>query len=406
MDRKLLYSRCIEHMRKLCKDINERSTGSEGNIQATEYFKNILELQGWNIILQKFDAYDWYDGGAELKTGNTSYMVNVSPYSLAFSGSAQLACASNISELERGDFREKILLLYGQITREQLMPKNFEFYKPIEHEKIISLLEKSRAKAIICATARNPALAGGVYPFPLIEDGDFNIPSVYMTEKEGAKLLLHTGNEITIISASKRIPSKAYNVIGKIGKEGFARIVITAHIDAKKGTPGAIDNATGVAVLMLLSELLRSYKGHYTLELVALNGEDYYSAPGQMKYIQQNQDNFEDILFNINIDGAGYKEGHTAFSSFDLPRELKHAVNKIINDHPCICEGSPWYHGDHSIFLQKNRPAVAVTSCWLLEHSETQDITHTPRDSLDIVNINRIVEIAIGIRDVLALIKL
>ncbi|MBK9392004.1 MAG: M28 family peptidase [Bacteroidetes bacterium] len=34
-------------------------------------------------------------------------------------------------------------------------------------------------------------------------------------------------------------------------------MVVTAHIDAKKGTPGAIDNATGVIVLLLLSELQR-----------------------------------------------------------------------------------------------------------------------------------------------------
>ena len=38
--------------------------------------------------------------------------------------------------------------------------------------------------------------------------------------------------------------SKGYNVIGVKGNETKRRIVVTAHIDTKKGTPGAIDNAT------------------------------------------------------------------------------------------------------------------------------------------------------------------
>ena len=44
-------------------------------------------------------------------------------------------------------------------------------------------------KVLICITGSNAVLAGGVYPFALIEDGDFDILSVYMAEEEGAKLL-------------------------------------------------------------------------------------------------------------------------------------------------------------------------------------------------------------------------
>lgn len=85
--------------------------------------------------------------------------------------------------------------------------------------------------------------------------------------------------------------------------------MITAHIDTKIGTPGAIDNGTGVTVLLLLAELLKDHSFNYLIELVVLNGEDYYSAPGQIRYIEQNEGRFSDILLNINIDGAGYKEG-------------------------------------------------------------------------------------------------
>ncbi len=92
--------------------------------------------------------------------------------------------------------------------------------------------------------------------FPLIEDGDFDIPSVFMTEEEGKKLEKYIGRQAHLLSRSERISGKSYNVIGKKNPEKAKRIVISAHIDAKKGTPGAIDNAAGVIVLLLFSRVV------------------------------------------------------------------------------------------------------------------------------------------------------
>ncbi|GAG34821.1 unnamed protein product, partial [marine sediment metagenome] len=251
---------------------------------------------------------------------------------------------------------------------EQLMPKNFVFYNPERHQQIVSLLENGEPRAIICATGRNASLAGGAYPFPLIEDGDFDIPSVYMTEDEGSKLLPHVGKTVVLKSISRRIPGKGWNVIARKGEQVNGRIVITAHIDAKKGTPGAIDNATGVVVLLLLADLLEDYDGNKLIEIVAINGEDYYAVPGQMLYVNKNQDRFNEILLNINIDGAGYKEGKSVFSFYGLPEEIKNNAQDVLNKFNGITEGVQWPQGDHSIFIQNGCPAIAVSSEWFTEN--------------------------------------
>lgn len=36
-------------------------------------------------------------------------------------------------------------------------------------------------------------MMGALYPFPLFEDGDFDIPSVYMTDVEGERLAAYAG---------------------------------------------------------------------------------------------------------------------------------------------------------------------------------------------------------------------
>lgn len=226
------------------------------------------------------------------------------------------------------------------------MPKNFVFYNPEEHQQIISILENGNPSALVCATGRNASVAGGVYPFPLFEDGDFDIPSVYMKDVEGENLLSFSGKEIELISKAIRIPETAYNIVARKTGKTSERIVITAHIDAKIGTPGAIDNGTGVTALLLLSELLKDYEGRYEIEFVAFNGEDYYAVPGQMKYLEQNAGQFNEILLNINIDGMGYKEGPTCFSPFELPGLISDGLTAVFKNNQNIVEGLPWVQGD------------------------------------------------------------
>ena len=399
-----LYNQSLYYLDVLCNRIPGRSVGSEGNREATRFFEQELSGMGWLTSSAEFNAMDWRDGGADLMCNGVSFEVFTGPYSLPFSGSRRIVTVSDTAGLEKADLEDKIVLLYGEIAREQLMPKNFVFYNPEEHQRIIALLEKGKPAAIISATGRNSALAGGAYPFPLIEDGDFDIPSVYMTEEEGIRLLSHDGETVTLESVSERIPGKGYNVTARRGPEDADRIVVTAHIDAKKGTPGAIDNATGVIVLLLLADLLRDYEGPRKIELVALNGEDYYAVPGQMNYIMANQGRFSEMILNINIDGAGYREGISAFSPFNLPEEIYRKTAGVITRYPGITEGAQWPQGDHSIFVQYGVPALAVSSKWFIDNMESQDITHTPKDNPEITDCRKVEEIAFALNDLIRLV--
>ncbi len=389
-----MVNNCIKYLNKLCLEILERPVGSEGNRQATRFFRDIVTSFGWEVEITLFDAVDWKQNGATLTVENQKYQVFPSPYSIGCDYYGEMIAAGTLQELEDLDCSDKILLLFGELTREQLMPKNFVFYNPDHHQRIIALLEQKRPAAILSATSRNAALAGGIYPFPLIEDGDFEIPSVYLTDREGQKLISMMGRKALLVSRCMRVPGIGYNLIGRLGKNARKRIVITAHIDAKKGTPGAIDNATGVIVLMLLAELLQDYSGQTMIELVAFNGEDYYDTPGQMIYLDQNQDRFEEILLNINIDGAGYFQGLSAFSLFDLPEDMRSQVLDVIEAFEGITEGPQWVQGDHSIFIQQGVPAIAVSSLWFIENIDQQEITHTPKDHPGIVDCQKVVEIA------------
>jgi aminopeptidase YwaD len=401
MDKIVLTEKIKSHLQTLCSEIGERRVGSEQNRKATAYAQKVLEEFGWQTETTELSVIDWATDGATLTSGKKSFDVFSAHYSLGCSEKGELLAIDTIKKLEQTEICDKIVLLYGEIASRQIAPKKFPFWNPEEDQHLVSVLEKGKPKAIITATERNSAFAGGVYPFPMFEDGDFNIPSVFMKDTEGEKLLACAGQIVKIVSKAKRIPETAYNVIGRKSNETKNRIAITAHIDTKIDTPGAIDNGTGVAVLLALAEILKDYSQKYPIELVVFNGEDYYGAPGQVKYVEQNSGKFGDILLNINIDGAGFKEGLSCFSPFNLPENIDTALRKMLDNTPEIVEGLPWYQGDHSLFLQNGCSAIAVSSQWFIENMECQEITHTPKDNLSVVNYERVAECAVGIAELI-----
>ena len=389
-----LKETCKAHLQKLCTDIDNRCVGSKGNIQAANYFEDQLKLLGWSTQRQTFEAFDWYEGSAFLQVKDIKVPVYISPYTIGCEINGGMVFASDVRELENIDAENKILVIHDELTKEQLMPKNFIFYNPEAHQRKIQLFEKSKAKAIICIISPEGYHEGGEYPFPIIEDGDFDIPSVFMSSGDGQILLDNTSCEVKLVIDAKRVPSYGFNVLGSRGKESSKQITITAHIDAKKGSPGALDNATGVVTLLLLAKLLDHYEGPFEVQLIAFNGEDYYSVPGQMTYIKESQTQFANISLNINIDGVGYHEGATALSFFNLPEIYEKKVEHIIGKFEGIVHGAQWVQGDHSIFLQFGIPAIAISSDWLIQNLADQDITHTTKDNLSIVDSNKLIELA------------
>jgi aminopeptidase YwaD len=285
------------------------------------------------------------------------------------------------------------------LTKEQFLPKNFPFFQVEEQQKVIQLLEAKEPLAIITATTRNPEMAGALYPFPVFEDGDFDIPSVFITQDQGNQLTRHEGKEFSLEIKAQRISARACNVIARKRRNPKERVVVFAHIDAKVGTPGALDNGTGIVTLLLLAELLKDYAGNKSIEIVALNGEDYYSNPGEQLFLQRNEGRFREIVLGINIDGLGYIKGKTAYSLYECPQEITDLVKRAFADGESFLAGEPWFQGDHALFVMNQRPALALTS-ELVGELMTEYI-HTEKDTPEIIDPEKVAKTALALQQLL-----
>jgi hypothetical protein len=104
-------------------------------------------------------------------------------------------------------------------------------------------------------------------------------------------------------------------------------VVVGAHYDSNRGTPGADDNASGVAAVIELARLMRQDSGRAparTIHFVAFTNEEvpFFGTPdqGSRRYVALLQERKSDVRSMLSIETIGYYS--TAAGSQKYPAPL------------------------------------------------------------------------------------
>ena len=187
-------------------------------------------------------------------------------------------------------------------------------------------------------------------------------------------------------------------------------ILIGAHYDSVRGSPGANDNASGVAALLELSGALAQAKPARTLRFVAFVNEEPpffdWGEMGSKVYAEGARARGDDIRLMISLEMLGYysDEPHSQrypplfgffypdranfisfVSNFGSRRQLKELVAafRARSDFPAeslatfeFVPGVGW--SDHRSFWREGYPAVMVTDTAFYRYSHYHSQTDTP----------------------------
>jgi aminopeptidase YwaD len=363
----------------LCRVHPDRRPGSPGNDEAVDLVAGVLSALGWRVECPRFPVVDWSGEPGTLTLGEEAWPVHPSPYGLGYAGQAPLHPVADEAALAaRHD--GAILLLHGDLTAAPLTPKDYPFYGSDRDSRIVARLEQCGALAVVAVTGRAPQLAGSWDPFPLIEDGAFEVPTANMTAAAGASLLASVARHPEPVASldlpARRWATWARNVVARRGAEP-TWVTVVAHLDSKPGTPGAVDNASGVVVLVRVAQLLADADPSLAVELLAVNGEDCYSAAGEQHYLATTD--LACVRLALNIDGVGYRGSPTAISAYNWPE------GRPVPDLPGVVPGPQWPQSDHMLFAMAGRPALALTSA-AADHV-LQHVAHSPLDTADLVDL-------------------
>ena len=193
------------------------------------------------------------------------------------------------------------------------------------------------------------------------------------------------------------------NIVGKIEGQSNNAIVISAHFDHVgiqdgKIIRGAIDNASGVSVLLDLAETLnKKYsvsKPEFDIIFCAFNGEET-GLTGSRKFIEDIDGKYDNLI-NINIDSVGYKDGgNVTFLDRNTDTSLYNSMKEIIENNGLEVKLDTDLTGsaDSIAFDQAGIPAICIID------ENVKDVIHTENDLPEMVDYDRLDKIVNSIID-------
>ena len=245
---------------------------------------------------------------------------------------------------------------------------------------------------------------------------------------------------ITLSRSGYEVRQQAYEVAGQVCENLEAELVGTdrrdeivvlgAHYDSVRGSPGANDNATGVAALLALARTFSDRRPSRTLRFVAFVNEEppFFQTPrmGSRVYARRSRQRDEKIVAMLSLETLGYYSDEPGSQSYPFPFSLVYPstanfiafvgnvkagslVRQMVGAYRRHAQfpsegGALWGFipgvgwSDHWAFWREGFPAIMVTDTALFRYAAY----HSPRDTPEKVQYGRMARMLIGLEPVIS----
>ena len=195
-----------------------------------------------------------------------------------------------------------LLLLWAQFTQPIL---------PIDNSGAVVNADPGRLRSQVSTLSRQFYPRHQGHPENLARLADYILDTLQQT---GADVSLH----------SFEVSGERYsNVYARFGPDTTERIVVGAHYDTAGEQPGADDNASGVAGLLELAQLLKHTQLPLRVELAAYTLEEppYFRTAdmGSARHVKRLQQEGAQIRLMISLEMIGYFSDEPGSQRFPMP---------------------------------------------------------------------------------------
>ncbi|MBB4826439.1 hypothetical protein HNO89_003699 [Sporosarcina luteola] len=293
----------------------------------------------------------------------------------------QILSNSGVSEeLIRGiDYLEKT----GFSNYENTLPFSLDIQSPDIEQAYVVLKDKSHLQEAL-EKSQGVFIVEDTFANPLVIN-TMDKPVIQISKDVYNKLQKMSSGQIQMNIAAEEKMMDAYNIAGKIpGRDQKKAIVLSAHFDHVGAVGdsiyrGAIDNASGVAVLLDIAKSLASSEIKYNSDIiiVAFNGEES-GLQGSHHFVQDLADTY-DSIYNINLD-----------SLYNAPVSIVSWEDEVSEDlledlHIVLKESNVDFHtdldgrltSDHANFLSNHINALTIAS------QNVMPKIHHPSDTIE-----------------------
>lgn len=267
-----------------------------------------------------------------------------------------------------------------------------------------------------------------------IDIGERNVghPHAYAAAADWTALQLRQAGLVVHEESYPAGGTRARNIVGEIQGSGARDqiIVVGAHYDSVEGTPGANDNATGIAAVLALARHFARSHPQRTLRFVAFANEEppffHTEQMGSLVYARGCAARHENVVAMLSLETMGYYSDAADSQHYPFPFSLLYPstgnfiafvgnlssqaltresvrtfrrAGKLPAEGAAVADVAPgigW--SDHWSFWRTGVPAVMVTDTAPFRYAQYHEGTDTP-EKLDF---DRLARAVVGLADVVS----
>lgn len=329
-----MNNRAYDHTSYFVNECGIRVAGTDAVIKASDYILDYYKKNGIKSETHEFNVPVCNIVNSELRIKKKSEWIDLKHTPALFSKSTKpegeflpLVYVENgsIANLKSGDVKDKAVLICRDAYLEY---PDITMYKR---------LKEFGVAAVIYTSSEGHWDVPYVYANFETMDEDYTIPTAVIHSNTARELLLEGVNEIFLNITFDVILKKSRNTIGIIEGSKYPEesVIVCAHLDSTVGSPGAVDDATGVAVVM---ELARYYqelanmgnRPDRTIRFIAWSGHEC-GLHGSKYYLLDHPAVFDNTSFVLNYDGIGSVLSNYSAVGGCAP-EVEANLNQIVRD--------------------------------------------------------------------------
>ena len=352
------------NLESLC-DFGSRFAGTPGERQARDFILDRFSTYGLrNAHLDPFTYVGWRRGACQAQLVAPVKLPLRSAHSLVYSPSTpEGGLRSEVVDVGSGS-KEEFAARHGEIAGKVVLassassPEGQRIHRREKYGRAVA------AGAVGFLFANH--LPGMLAPAGSLRGGRVaEIPGLGLSHEDGFALARQCRRGQAVVELhvhNESGPTETWHVVGEVpgSKAGTAEeeiIVIGGHYDGHDIAQGAMDNASGVAVVLELARTFGPLRGQLprTLRFIAFAVEEL-GVLGSTEYVKKHRDELVPVSFMLNLDACvgsspaefllnGFKELRPLLQGFaaDMryPLGLKQKVVTASDNFPFVMQGIP-----------------------------------------------------------------
>jgi carboxypeptidase Q len=386
----------------LANVIGPRMTGSPQAAAAVDYVAAQFRALGLQVNLEATPVPHWVRGeeSAELVEfngripGTTQKIVITalggSPPTPSSGISAPVVVVNDIGDLESHsrEVTGKIVLFNGHFDQ-RLADAGFahDAYLQVVRSRVMGA-DKAVRLGAVGALLRSIGPGGHrlAHTGSVIFRGGTKIPAAAVSAEDAdliARLSQQGPVQLHLLLTPQVLPeARSFNVIADFPGTTHPEqiVIVSAHLDSWDLGTGALDNGTGVAVILQVAQVLHDLgiKPARTIRFIAWMNEEQ-GGSGYLTYIKEHEAELSRHVANVEIDnGSGHPLGYTAYADEKLLQALNPLKAILAGTGSALVRKAPEFLGDLDEFM----PGFGL----VVDDRDFYDYHHTAADTYDKVN--------------------